>query len=482
MKGRVIPRRSILKGAGALGPLAVLHSKTAHGEDKKLPDIYRTINISPLRKELFDKVFSTPFIDTHEHLFEESERLAGTATPGIRSDDWTMVFSLYVSDDMMTAGMSQQESNRFFSPDVAPNDKWRLLEPCWPYIRNTGYGQAVCIAIRELYGVDELTAQTVRQVQAGYERVRQAGFYRYILGDLANIESCQVNCIIPPFRESAMPLLLMQDISILRMYEGPDIETYANPAGIRVTSLSDWHRVIDWWFDKYGAYAVAVKSQNAYSRDIDYERIPGEKVEGAFKRLLDGQTITIPEKKAIEDHLFWYAADKAVQFDLPVKLHTGYYVGHDYMPLSRLMQNPGSAADLCRRAPDTKFVFMHICYPLYEDMIALAKHYTNAYVDMCWSWIINPVAAKDFLKKFLVTAPANKVFTFGGDYYSVEAVLGHAMMARQGIALALSELVEEGWMSRADALEIVDPVMHENARAFFNLDEKKKVLEKAPWR
>ena len=134
------------------------------------------------------------------------------------------------------------------------------------------------------------------------------------------------------------------------------------------------------------------------------------------------------------------------------------------MPLDRLIHNPGSAADLCRKAPDTRFVFMHICYPYYEELLAVAKQYTNAYVDMCWSWIINPVAAKDFLKKFLVTAPANKILTFGGDYIPVEPVLGHATIARRGIALALSELVEEGWLSLADAMDLIDPIMHNNAR------------------
>jgi predicted TIM-barrel fold metal-dependent hydrolase len=124
---------------------------------------------------------------------------------------------------------------------------------------------------------------------------------------------------------------------------------------------------------------------------------------------------------------------------------------------------------------------MHICYPYYEELISVAKQHTNAYVDMCWSWIINPVAAADFLKKYLVTAPANKVLTFGGDYIPVEPVLGHATIARRGIALALTELVEEGWLSLPDALDLADPIMHNNARQIFNLKDKTIALKHAPW-
>jgi hypothetical protein len=38
----------------------------------------------------------------------------------------------------------------------------------------------------------------------------------------------------------------------------------------------------------------------------------------------------------------------------------------------------------------------------FDVLITIAKHWTNALVDMCWSWIINPIAAKYFLKKYLV--------------------------------------------------------------------------------
>jgi predicted TIM-barrel fold metal-dependent hydrolase len=100
---------------------------------------------------------------------------------------------------------------------------------------------------------------------------------------------------------------------------------------------------------------------------------------------------------------------------------------------------------------------------------------------MCWAWIINPIASKDFLKKYLVTAPANKILTFGGDYIPVEPVVGHAALARRGIAIALSELVEEGWISLAEAQALVDPIMHGNARRIFRLDEKSAALKAAPW-
>lgn len=479
---RGIPRRSSLKSFGAIGTASLLGSQAAYGDEKALISPELTHGSGNIRKEVFAKVFETQLIDTHEHLIEEKGRFTGTSHKRVPCDDWALILNHYLNSDMITAGMPKKDYDDFFSPDVDPIQKWQLLKPYWLAVKNTGYGQAVCISMRELYGVDELSAKTVRKAQDGYEKLRRPGFYKKVLNDMANIESCQVNSLEgTPFMESDMPDFLMQDISIVGMFSLSRSKQFSGPTGIKVSDISDWYRVIDWWFDKYSTYAVAVKSQNAYARDIDYEKASAKKAGAAFKRNLVGARLSDAEKKNLEDHLFWYAVEKATEHNLPIKLHTGYYAGQNSMPLSRLIDNAGSATALCKIAPNAKFVFMHICYPYYEELISVVKQWTNAYVDMCWSWIINPVAAKDFLKKYLVTAPANKILTFGADYIPVEPVLGHAVIARRGIALALSELVEEGWMNLDNALELTDPIMHGNARRIFRLNEKERVLKGVKW-
>lgn len=478
-KKNLLSRRSTLKGIGAIGASALLGSNIAGGAKPAKKSSAPATCLNDVRKQIFKKVLQTPFIDTHEHLVDESVRLAGK-TPRFKQDGWSIVFSHYLRSDMVACGMPKHNMDMFFSRTVKPVDKWRFLKPYWPAIKHTGYGQAVAITIKELYGIDEFSDETAKKLQPQYEKIRKPGFYKYILKDRANIESCQVNSG-EPFRKSDMPDFLMQDISIVAMFALKGFSNHAKPAGIKVKNLGNWHRVIDWWFNEYAKYAVAVKSQNAYSRDINYEDVSAETAEPIFDKARNRGSLTPQEEKILEDHLFWYAVRKATEHKLPVKLHTGYYAGQNKMPLSRLINNAGSATDLCRISPETNFVFMHICYPYYEEMISVIKQYTNAIADMCWAWIINPVGAKDFLKKFIVTAPTNKILTFGGDYSIVEPVLGHAAIARRGIALALSELVEEGWITLDDALELTDPIMHGNARRIFNLAEKEKVLKNVKW-
>lgn len=481
-----ISRRSSLKTLGALGALATVGAPGA--APAQSPERVADSPAAPARardvpEQLAGLVSQTPFIDTHEHLVEERLRLDYRPSGLLPCDDWALLFSHYLNSDLLTAGMPEEDLKGFLNPGGDVLEKWRLLAPWWPAVKHTGYGQAVALTMEKLYGVNGLSEQTVAEVQAGYERVRKPGFYAQVLREVAGVESCQVNSITGrPFEESDQPELLQQDLSIVGMFAGPNIAQYARPAGVEVKDLSDWHGVIRWWFERYGDYAVAVKSQNAYSRDIDYARVPAEEAAPVFKDALEKAPVAPERRKLLEDHLFWYAVDQATARNLPVKLHTGYYAGQNYMPLERLSANAASAARLCRLSPDTQFVFMHIGYPYYEEMLAVAKHYTNAFVDMCWAWIINPVGSQDFLKKFLLTAPANKLFPFGGDYIPVEPVVGHAGLARRGIVLALNDLVREGWMKADDALALVEPLMRGNATRFFRLSAKLAALRQAPWK
>jgi predicted TIM-barrel fold metal-dependent hydrolase len=162
---------------------------------------------------------------------------------------------------------------------------------------------------------------------------------------------------------------------------------------------------------------------------------------------------------------------RAGEHRLPVKLHCGLLAGHAHMSLERMRNN---AADICPTLldfPETSVVLMHMGWPYQDEYIALAKHFPNAYVDLCWAWIVNPAAAIRFTREFLTAAPASKLLGFGGDYSTAECIAGHAHIARRGLGQALSELVEGGWIPLEHALSILDMVMGGNARRLFHLDE-----------
>lgn len=423
--------------------------------------------------QIIEWVERTPFVDTHEHLIEESERLAGVVhSRFLPCNDWAYLFRSYASEELAVAGMPQGELKRFLGPELSSDDKYRLIAPYWDRIRHTGYGQALRYTFRGVYGVDDLNQHTVPRIAEKYRETVRPGFYKHIL-KLANVENCHVNSLQRICLETEQPDILNQDISILQLCRcsAADFARVEAETCNRPKTLEDWLGTIDSYFIKYGSKAVAVKAQIAYSRALNFSSVTKTLASRLFRHhadLANAMHALGPEDlKSLQDYLFRYCIEKATEFDLPVKLHTGILAGHGVMQLSHVRNN---ASDLCRLLqdfPETKFVFMHIGYPYQNEFIAIAKHYPNVSIDMCWAWAINPVASVRFLKEFILGVPSSKIFTFGGDYVTVEPIYGHACIARLGIAEALSQLVAEKWISVEETRDLIERIMRGNALSYF---------------
>ena len=439
------------------------------------PSFQRKQGVVSMDAQIWEWVEATPLIDTHEHLIEESARVSGKLHERLLPcNDWAYLFSSYLNDDLANAGLPLEDEKQFLRPDVSAAEKYRLIAPYWERTRHTGYAQSIRETLRGLYGEDDLTAESAPRIAEKYHALIRPGFYADILRKRANIEHCQVNSLEHIFMESAEPDLLRQDLSILAFSRlaPADFDMIEQEVGTRPTTLDDWLAVIDSNFAAYGRRAVAVKCQIAYSRALNFEPVPKERAARLFPHLIGNlrgayHPLGPDDLKSLQDFMIRYCVTKAGDQGLPVKLHTGYLAGRDSMQLSRLRRNASDLAALLRDFPATRFVFMHIGYPYENEFIALAKHFRNAFIDMCWAWIIDPVASLRFLKSFLLTVPTNKLFTFGGDYIVVEPIFGHSRIARRGIAQALSELVAEGWIAREECRDLIDRIMRRNALEFF---------------
>jgi hypothetical protein len=419
-------------------------------------------------------VARTAWIDTHEHIVEPATRARGVgAHPAPPCLDFALLIDQYAASDLEAAGMPGEALARFLAPDVSPAEKWALLAPWWACTRHTGYMRAVMETVRILYGVEAWDAEACARISA---EVAVAGTRPGHVADVlrrAGVLTCQVNSLeFMPFCTTTEPDLLLQDLSLLPLSTDLDIAGMRAQSGLPARDLAGWHDVIDWTFATYGPRAVAVKSQAAYDRRLDYEDVPAERAAPFFARAAGGEVLAPAERKALEDHLMRYCMARAMERGLPIKLHCGYFAGTGYMPLHRVRDNAPNLCPLLQDYGEARFVLMHIGYPYQDEYIALAKHYRNAYIDLCWAWIINPEASVRFLREYLLAAPANKVLCFGGDYTVVENVVGHAAVARQGLILTLAGLVAEGWMSETDVVELVPLLMQDNARVLFGLDDK----------
>jgi hypothetical protein len=422
--------------------------------------------------EIEQIVATTPLADTHEHLREEPDRLPGGKLA--QDNDIRIFFSQYVDSDLAVAGMPEADLKLINSPETDLSRKWNLIRPWWERIKNTGYGFMVRESIRALYGEIDIADDNFQKINDGIRNLIKPGYYQRVLKDICNIDHCQVNALeTPVYRETTPSALLLQDICTTQISSSFDPAVIRSLIGREVKSVDDCLEGINLVFTRYGTQAIAVKNQSAYQRKLDYKRWSFDEVTTCFKYCIGKNWQVAPEeRKPLEDYLFHYSVDKAVEYNLPIKLHTGFYAGRGNMPLHRVRHNAGDISELCQQHPEAKFVLMHIIYPYQDEAIALAKHYANAYIDMCWVWMFNPLAGIRFLKEYLLAAPTNKLLTFGGDVSFVELVPGQVHAARKGICQGISELVAEGWVPAKDVPKLINRIMRGNAYDLFPVQDR----------
>ena len=110
-------------------------------------------------------------------------------------------------------------------------------------------------------------------------------------------------------------------------------------------------------------------------------------------------------------------------------------------------------------------------------MIALAKHYRNVWVDLCWAWSIDPFSSIDFLRRFIHAVPINKLFAFGGDTRWPTNAVAYSIQARQCIEKALTAEIDEGYLTEKQALFVAEKVMHDNQYECFDIIETRSNIQ-----
>jgi predicted TIM-barrel fold metal-dependent hydrolase len=414
----------------------------------------------------------TPLVDSHEHLRKEADYVE--KGPDILQS----LFQNYVSADLVVAGASTQAVETLLDANN-PDLRARFLgvQRAWEAVRHTGYGEGVRLIAKLVYDIDELTPEAIEGAQAKHAQLRQPGERLRLLRDVARLDHVQTDDIVRPcLPDASGPDFFFYDISWVNFCNGkPDLEPLAKETGVEVKDLATLKEAMQKSFALNAAAAIAVKSQHAYQRTLKWRERDDDDAASALERYLrDPEHASEADNLCLGDWSLARGVELCIEYDLPLKIHTGYYAGHSRMPVDRIPA--GHLAPLLARYPQARFVLMHIAYPYSDELVALAKHYPNVYADLCWAWSIDPYSSALFVRRIIHAAPANKLFAFGGDTIWPTASVAYAHQARQWLNRALQAEVDEGLLSEKEAIALASRFMSENQYACFHVAEKKQAL------
>lgn len=422
---------------------------------------------SEMYKAIRAEVDKIKIIDTHEHL-ALPDGLAGAG-----KIDFARLFMHYAACDLVSAGMRPEEMEKVRDPrsDWPTAEKWRAIKPFYQKTWNTGYCECLRIAMRDIYGIDDIRDDTFEELSSEMDGVERESWTRTVF-DKAGIEIAMFNgTAAPVYHRKRYPGLFLYDMcdDFSTLGRLPDMRA---ETGLAINTLDSFLEAVDWYFDKFADEAAALKIGRAYDRTLFFDEVPKCDADRLFARSLTTPDMSRAEKQSLEDFVVHYCLRKCGEHDLPVKIHTGLQEGN-----GNIIRNSraGLLNNLFMKYPDTRFDIFHVSWPYTEELISLCKNFRNVYIDFCWAWIFNPPAARRYLSDMLETVPLNKIHGFGGDFVFVEGTYGHSVIARREMSRVLAEKVAEGRFTEEYAVHAAQCMLRDNPLESFRVSEKQQV-------
>ncbi|MBH04744.1 MAG: hypothetical protein CMJ20_00325 [Phycisphaeraceae bacterium] len=440
-----------------------------------------------MASDLSEHIQQTVMVDSHEHLRMEDVWLQDG--PGDVLSD--LFFVPYDGGDLVTAGADDQDVNRLADHTAGDiESRFAPVADTWEAMQLTGFGEAVRLHAKLIYDMEQITVPAMAAAQPRLEQLRQPDQRLRLLRDEAKLDHVQVDNLCWACEpDESDPDFFLYDLNWRTFCNGGiEIETpyeavgiwrgIETETGITVTDLKSLQEAMEAIFSLYGRRAIAVKSLHAYDRTLLWRERSDHDAERALGAVLAG-----PNKADETDRLClgdWCLArgvELAIEYDLPFKIHTGYLARNLPMMVHHLQA--GHLCELLIRYPQARFVLMHIAYPYNDELVAIAKHFPNVWVDLCWAWSCNPHVSAKFVRNFLHAVPSNKLFAFGGDTIWPTRSYVYSVQARKWLTKALEAEVCDGNLTEQQAMDVATRLMRRNQLDCFDVEGTRTAVRQA---
>ena len=221
--------------------------------------------------------------------------------------------------------------------------------------------------------------------------------------------------------------------------------------------------------------AVAIKFEAAYLRSLDFASASEADAATAYARYAHGGAPDTAEYRHLQDYLFHFVAAEAGRLGLPVHIHTGGGCGgYFYLSGSNPMLLEPVLNDAALRK--TTFVLLHAGAVAYTPAMAYLMMKPNVYVDISQqTWMETPQHLAISLRYWLEWYPEKLLF--GTDLWPSgtpeidweEIGWQTNDTARSALGIALTGMLRDGEITRAQAMNFARKVLRDNAVSLYHL-------------
>jgi glucuronate isomerase len=418
-----------------------------------------------LLTELNEFIGTIPMIDIHSHI-DASHPHARTPRD--------ILFYHYIATELRSAGMPLE----LVSPELPVEDAVKNAVPFLPLIKNTSTYWYFVRMLKELYGFeyDEINAKNVSGLlDAINEGSKQADRYKRVLGEKAKIEktflTLRYDEAEPQFDPEFFAGALRLDplISNLNKASVESLEKATNNSIESLDGFSDSLSRIFRMFSRCVAATVSFQPEDSFLNPT------GSEAAKAFKNLLGEGKLTPKEKQVLSSFALQLALKNAeesgfvFQVMLGAKRPVAGAAPSDYAITGFESYMVSSLCPLFSEFSGLKFDVFTTTPLLSHQLAVVAKNYPNVYVSGYWWYAFYPTFIKQFLRERLQMLPRNKSNGFFSDAYVVEWSYAKSIMVRLQVAMVLSEMVYDEYITMELAKELAVDLLNRNPRSLYNL-------------
>lgn len=407
--------------------------------------------------------------------------------------DFTQIIA-YCIPDLMSSGMPKENLHTLtdgaeglhvsygtpFKPDTRTAlEKWEAVKPYWPLVRNTGSGMHARRVLELFFGCDDFTDETIPIIESKMAEMQKKTYKEFF--EEFKIDKT-MGVAFGGSRENPPTELIPQQLfsdTYTQPISRDSITLLEQLSGMSIYSLDTYVAALD----KYLEYEIKEVGMIGFKwhttpfvRENHFDVADEFEASKALDKILttitkgslySGFSRSYEEMKPLHDYLQNHLIQKAIEFDVPIQIHTGTFGAS--MGFKLQYSNPTLLTDMILRYPQAKFNLLHSSWPYSRELGEMARIFNNVFINTSWMQIISPESFKRFMKEWMLQVPINKILGFGCDEFSPLNTSACADIYRDLMAQVFAEMVEENLITEKDAIYMAQRVSRDNVLEHWNI-------------
>jgi len=200
--------------------------------------------------------------------------------------------------------------------------------------------------------------------------------------------------------------------------------------------------------------SLAIQPVDVATADRSFHEVRAEIDAGSFERLAHRRLLYA---------VFWVALEVAAELTVPLHVLIGSSLTRDPHSDDPALFRPVFDEPRYQHVPIVLVSYAH----LHPHTVALARHYPNAHLAPGPAFLVEPATASDMLRQLLASVPTTKVLASTGGAFLPERQWLVARLWRSALVRALGVLVDEGFITPAEAETDATLILAGNAQRLY---------------